>query len=107
MAYKFPASVALSQVEDIQVEITRSGRVSYVAQIAPVSLLGSKISKATLHNYGFIRELKLNLGDRVVIKKAGDIIPQIIQVIKPESNEPNNNVWIPPTNCPVCAACLE
>ncbi|CAG8737601.1 4693_t:CDS:2, partial [Funneliformis caledonium] len=51
MAYKFPASVALSQIEDIQVEITRSGRVSYVAQIAPVSLLGSKISKATLHNY--------------------------------------------------------
>lgn len=82
LAYKFPASVASSQIEDIRVEITRSGRVSYVAQITQVSLLGSKINKATLHNYGFIRELNLNIGDRVVIKKAGDIIPQVIQVIK-------------------------
>ncbi|CAJ0847614.1 2832_t:CDS:2 [Entrophospora sp. SA101] len=60
-AYKFPASVALSEIKDIQVEITRSGRISYVAQITQVSLLGSKINKATLHNYGFIRELNLNI----------------------------------------------
>jgi len=69
-------------VKNIHVEITRSGRISYVAEITQISLLGSKINKATLHNYGFIRELNLNIGDRVVIKKAGDIIPQVVQVIK-------------------------
>ena len=90
LAYKFPASVALSQVKDIQVEITRSGRISYVAQVTQVSLLGSKIDKATLHNYGFIRKLNLNIGDRVVIKKAGDIIPQVVQVTKTETDEQNN-----------------
>ncbi|RHZ37295.1 NAD-dependent DNA ligase LigA [endosymbiont GvMRE of Glomus versiforme] len=102
-AYKFPASIVLSEVKDIQVEITRSGRVSYVAQIIPVSLLGSQISKATLHNYGFIQQLNLAIGDRVVIKKAGDIIPQVVQVIKMNGQ---NTCWIPPTNCPSCSALL-
>ncbi|RHZ36779.1 NAD-dependent DNA ligase LigA [endosymbiont GvMRE of Glomus versiforme] len=102
-AYKFPASVALSEVKNIQVEITRSGRVSYVAQIVPVSLLGSQISKATLHNYGFIKELNLAIGDRVVIKKAGDIIPQVVQVIKMNGQ---NTCWVPPANCPSCSALL-
>jgi len=82
LAYKFPASVALSEVKNIKVEITRSGRVSYVAEITQVSLSGSKINKATLHNYGFIREINLNIGDKIVVKKAGDIIPQVAQVIK-------------------------
>jgi DNA ligase (NAD+) len=106
LAYKFPASVALSQVEDIQVEVTRSGKVSYVAQITQISLSGSKINKATLHNYGFIRELNLNIGDQVVIKKAGDIIPQVTQVIKTETNQ-QNSYWTPPANCPSCSASLE
>ncbi|KLL03666.1 MAG: NAD-dependent DNA ligase [Mycoplasmataceae bacterium CE_OT135] len=103
-AYKFPASVALSEIKDIKVEITRSGRISYVAQITQVSLLGSKINKATLHNYGFIRELNLNIGDQVVVKKAGDIIPQVAQVIKMDGQ---SNCWAPPTNCPSCSTLLE
>lgn len=103
-AYKFPASVALSEIKEIQVEITRSGRISYVAQITQVSLLGSKINKATLHNYGFIRELNLNIGDRVVVKKAGDIIPQVVQVIKMDGQ---NSCWVPPTICPACSSLLE
>jgi DNA ligase (NAD+) len=106
LAYKFPASIALSQIKDIQIEITRSGRVSYVAQITPVNLLGSQINKSTLHNYGFIRNLNLNIGDQVVIKKAGDIIPQVIQVIKSDSKQPNA-CWSPPVNCPSCFAALE
>jgi len=98
--------VALSRIKDIQVEITRSGRVSYVAQITQITLSGSKINKATLHNYGFIRELNLNIGDQIVIKKAGDIIPQVAQVIKTETNK-QNNCWTPPANCPSCSALLE
>ena len=58
-----------------------------MAEITPVILQGSKISKVTLHNYSFIANLKLNISDEVVIKKAGDVIPQIIQVIKLNNNE--------------------
>ena len=86
MAYKFPASVASSPIKNIYVEVSRSGRITYVAEIIPVILQGSKISKVTLHNYAFIDNLKLNIGDEVVIKKAGDVIPQIIQIIKLKEN---------------------
>jgi len=87
MAYKFPASVASSQIKNIYVEVSRSGRITYVAEMTPVILQGSKISKVTLHNYSFIANLKLNIGDEIVIKKAGDVIPQITQVIKLSNND--------------------
>jgi DNA ligase (NAD+) len=86
MAYKFPASVASSQVKNIYVEVSRSGRITYVAELEPVILQGSKIGKVTLHNYTFIDNLKLNIGDEVVIKKAGDVIPQIVKIIKLNKN---------------------
>src|SRR5436190_8551328 len=98
MAYKFPALVASSLVKNIYVEVSRNGRITYVAEIIPVILQGSKISKTTLHNYTFIHNLKLNIGDEVVIKKAGDVIPQVTQVIKLN----NNGSWQPPLNCPSC-----
>ena len=103
MAYKFPASVASSPITNIYVEVSRSGRITYVAEITPVILQGSKISKVTLHNYSFIANLKLNISDEVVIKKAGDVIPQIIQVIKLNNKES----WQPPANCPSCGSNLE
>ncbi|CAI2188328.1 19804_t:CDS:2 [Funneliformis geosporum] len=78
--YKFPASVTSSLVKNIYVEVSRSGRITYVAEIIPVILQGSKITKTTLHNYAFIHNLKLNIDDEVVIKKAGDVIPQITQI---------------------------
>ncbi|CAI2195734.1 14412_t:CDS:2, partial [Funneliformis geosporum] len=80
-AYKFPASVTSSLVKKIYVEVSRSGRITYVAEIIPVILQGSKITKTTLHNYTFIHNLKLNIGDEVIIKKAGDVIPQITQTV--------------------------
>ena len=83
---------------NIYVEVSRSGRITYVAEIEPVILQGSTISKVTLHNYSFIHNLKLNIGDEVIIKKAGDVIPQVIQIIKLN----NNDSWLPPTNCPSC-----
>src|SRR2546421_992770 len=103
MAYKFPAMVATSQIKGIDVEVSRSGRITYVAQIEPVILQGSKLAKVTLHNYEFIRNLKLNIGDQVIIKKAGDVIPQVNQVIKlVESNS-----WSPPETCPSCQEKLK
>lgn len=103
MAYKFPASIITSQIKNIDTEVSRSGRITYVAEIIPVLLGGSKISKATLHNYAFIRNLSLNIGDEVVIKKAGDVIPQVSQVIKLTNFLP----WSPPVNCPSCQEVLE
>lgn len=99
LAYKFPASLVVSEIKNIITEITRSGRVSYVAQINPVLLKGSKISKVTLHNYRFIQESKIDIGDRVVVKKAGDVIPQIIQIIKLNDQ---TSCWIPPSYCHSC-----
>jgi len=86
IAYKFPALVAVSQVKNIYVEVSRNGRITYVAEIEPTILQGSKISKVTLHNYAFIANLKLNVADEIVIKKAGDVIPQITQIIKLNKN---------------------
>lgn len=102
IAYKFLALSTTSQIEKIYVEVSRNGRITYVAEILPVTLQGSIISKVTLHNYSFIRNLKLNIGDKVVIKKAGDVIPQIIQLIKL-----TENIWLPPNTCPSCNSTLE
>src|SRR3954453_20768728 len=102
MAYKFPASVASSQIKNIYVEVSRNGRITYVAVIEPTILQGSTISNVTLHNYAFIRNLNLNIGDEIVIKKAGDVIPQIAQVIKLNSSDS----WVPPSHCPSCGSSL-
>ncbi|WP_172575394.1 NAD-dependent DNA ligase LigA [endosymbiont GvMRE of Glomus versiforme] len=102
IAYKFLALSTTSQIEKIYVEVSRNGRITYVAEIKPVTLQGSIISKVTLHNYSFIRNLKLNIGDKVLIKKAGDVIPQIIQLIKL-----TENIWLPPNACPSCNSTLK
>ncbi|KLL03841.1 MAG: NAD-dependent DNA ligase LigA [Mycoplasmataceae bacterium RV_VA103A] len=103
IAYKFPASLAVSQVQNIYVEVSRNGRITYVAEIIPVILQGSKISKVTLHNYAFIANLELNIGDEVVIKKSGDVIPQITKIIKLKDNAN----WQPPSHCPSCNSNLK
>lgn len=104
LAYKFLASVTSSQIKNIYTEISRSGRITYVAEIEPVVLVGSKINKATLHNYAFIRNRALNIGNEIVIKKAGDVIPQVSQVIKLTNNQ---TPWQPPINCPSCQEILK
>lgn len=103
IAYKFPALIASSQIKNICVEVSRNGRITYVAEIEPTILQGSKISKVTLHNYAFINNLRLNIGDEILIKKAGDVIPQIIQVTKLN----NDVVWQPPISCPSCDSKLK
>jgi len=95
--------VANSQIKDIYTEVSRSGRITYVAEINPVVLQGSNLNKVTLHNYAFIHNLKLSIGNEIVIKRAGDVIPQIIQKIPSNSNLP----WLPPTNCPSCNNILK
>ena len=104
VAYKFKPFTVLSTIKEICLEVTRSGKVSYVARITPVNLHGSIIENVTLHNYNFIREKKINLEDKVLVGKAGDIIPQILQNLTIKDD--NSVFWQSPTNCPSCQSVL-
>ncbi|MFN8008741.1 MAG: NAD-dependent DNA ligase LigA [Terriglobia bacterium] len=101
MAYKFPAREATTQVKDILVQVGRTGALTPVADLEPVSLAGTTISRATLHNEDEIRRLGLRIKDFVVIEKGGDVIPKVVKVI--ESRRPaNTRSFQMPERCPVC-----
>lgn len=91
MAYKFPAEEAATVVEDIVLQVGRTGVVTPVAQLRPVLIDGSTVSRATLHNEDNISRLDVRVGDTVVLRKAGDIIPEILSVVlslRPEKTKP-------------------
>ena len=81
VAYKFPAEEATTLVEDIQLQVGRTGVVTPVAHLRPVRLAGSEISRATLHNEDQIKRLDVRIGDTVILRKAGDVIPEVIAVL--------------------------
>ncbi|MCA9354059.1 MAG: NAD-dependent DNA ligase LigA [Candidatus Kaiserbacteria bacterium] len=83
MAYKFPAEEATTLVEDIMLQVGRTGVITPVAHLKPVLIDGSTVSRATLHNEDRIKELDIRVGDTVVLRKAGDIIPEILSVVLP------------------------
>lgn len=98
-AYKFPAETKSTVLEDIFITIGRTGLVTLNAKLKTVNIMGTNVSKATLHNYDYVKKLNLNVGDTVVVKKAGDIIPKVIGKL----NEDNkNSFWIMPKTCPSC-----
>lgn len=82
VAYKFPAEETTTKVLDIQVQIGRTGALTPVAHLEPVSVAGSTVSRATLHNQDEIDRLDIKIGDSVIIRKAGDIIPEVVSVLK-------------------------
>ena len=98
IAYKFPEETATTELLDIFPTIGRTGRVTYNAKLSPVRLAGTTVSAATLHNAEYIEEIKINVGDIVKVKKAGDIIPKVLGVFKKN----NNKKWQPAINCPSC-----
>ena len=101
MAYKFAPDQAITTVEAITVQVGRTGALTPVAELAPVSLAGSVISRATLHNEDNIRAKDIRIGDQVVIQKAGDVIPEVDHVVF-EKRSGNEVVFQMPKRCPVC-----
>jgi len=105
IAYKFPAEEAVTILEGIEVNVGRTGAVTPTALLKPVSLAGTTVKRASLHNEDIIREKGLLIGDHVIVKKAGDIIPEIVAVL-PERRTGNEVPFQMPTHCPECASPL-
>jgi len=103
MAFKFPAEQVETRVEDIIVNVGRTGAVTPTAVLTPVRVAGSTVSRATLHNEDYIREKDIRIGDRVIIQKAGDIIPEVVRVL-PEKRDGSEKVFQMPTVCPECGS---
>ena len=103
IAYKYPPERKETILKDIVCQVGRTGAITPVAILEPVELAGSTISKATLHNEDFIKERDIRIGDRVIIQKAGDVIPEVTTVVK-EKRTGQERVFEMPKVCPVCGS---
>ena len=101
IAFKFPPEQAETKLEDIIIQVGRTGVLTPTAVLTPVKLSGSTISRATLHNEDFIRSKDIRIGDTVVINKAGEIIPEVLHVVK-EKRTGAEEEYFMPTVCPEC-----
>ena len=101
VALKYPAEEAPTRVESITVQVGRTGALTPVAELQPVQLAGTTVSRATLHNSSRIQELDLHIGDTVIVRKAGEIIPEVVRVL-PELRPQDAQRFQMPSNCPVC-----
>lgn len=102
-AYKFPAEKKETRLLDITVQVGRTGVLTPNAVLEPVRLAGTTVSRATLHNIDFIREKGIMIGDTVVVQKAGDIIPEVLDVVR-EKRDGSERMFEMPDCCPVCGA---
>lgn len=102
-AHKYPPEEAMTSVEDIDVQVGRTGKLTPVARLKPVFVGGVTISNATLHNEDFIAELGLKIGDTVVVRRAGDVIPEVVRVLT-DRRTGNERDFVMPDHCPVCGS---
>jgi len=105
-AYKFPAEQATTVVEDIQWQVGRTGKLTPVAHLRPVTVAGTTVSRATLHNFDEIERLDVRIGDTVIIEKAGDIIPDILEVLT-RMRDGSQKQYQRPEHCPICEAAIQ
>ncbi len=105
IAYKYPAQEAITTLLDVDFQVGRTGSITPVAKLDPVFLAGSTISNATLHNEDEIERLGIKIGDKIAIRKGGDIIPKVIRPIADERDGTERDV-IFLSNCPVCNSTL-
>ncbi len=106
VAYKYPPEIKETVVEEILVQVGRTGVLTPKATVSPVILAGTRVTSATLHNQDFISQRDIRVGDTVRIRKAGEIIPEILDVVKekrPEGTEP----YVLPDRCPICGAATQ
>lgn len=106
VAYKYPAEKATTHVLDITVSVGRTGVLTPVAHFTPTLVAGSVVSKATLHNVEQIERLGLKIGDTVIIQKAGDVIPEVVESL-PKLRTGKEKEFVMPKKCPVCGGVVE
>lgn len=106
IAHKFPPTEAVTQLLAIEVQVGRTGALTPVARLRPVAVGGVTVANATLHNEEFIRTLDIRIGDWVVVRRAGDVIPEVVRAL-PERRTGNEQPFAMPTRCPVCGSHVE
>ncbi|HWW04463.1 NAD-dependent DNA ligase LigA [Collimonas sp.] len=105
LAHKFPAEEATTQVLDIEVQIGRTGAVTPVARLAPVFVGGVTVTNATLHNEDEVRRKDIHIGDTVIVRRAGDVIPEVVSFV-PELRPANAQAFVMPSACPICGSAI-
>ena len=106
VAFKFPARESTTRLNDIVVNVGRTGMITPEAELEPVQIGGVTVSQATLHNADYIRDRDIRIGDTVVVKRAGDVIPAVVSSVK-EVRDGSEAVWEMPDMCPACGQPLE
>ncbi|HRY00037.1 MAG TPA: NAD-dependent DNA ligase LigA [Xanthomonadaceae bacterium] len=103
LAHKFPAQEQLTTVEAIDVQVGRTGAITPVARLTPVHVAGVTVTNATLHNADQVARLDVRVGDTVIVRRAGDVIPEVVRVL-PEKRPAGSKPWHMPETCPVCGS---
>jgi DNA ligase (NAD+) len=103
IAYKFPAKEAVTQIKAVDFQVGRTGAVTPVARLEPVVVGGVTIRNATLHNMDFVEQLGVRLQDFVVLRRAGDVIPQVLSIVKNKRPQKTKAIVLP-SHCPICSA---
>jgi DNA ligase (NAD+) len=106
IAYKFTAKSGITQVNGITVQVGRTGKLTPVAELTPVFIGGTTVSRATLHNADFIQNLGLQIGDWVKVERGGDVIPKVVEVLDDAEHKRGNEPFVFPSECPECGSAV-